>query len=34
LQTIDRLAGLQRFIQVDIINALSLTVSFNDNDGD
>jgi len=30
----DRLGELQRFIQVDIINALALTVGFNDNDGD
>jgi hypothetical protein len=30
----DRLTELQRLIQVDIINALSLTASFNDNDGD
>ena len=33
-QTIERLADLQRLIQVDILNALSLTPSFNDNDGD
>lgn len=31
---IDRLAGLQRLIQVDVIGALSLNVRFNDNDGD
>ena len=29
-----RLADLQRAVQVDVINALSLTVGFNDNDGD
>jgi len=29
-----RVGDLQRLIQVDVINALSLTVSFNDNDGD
>ncbi len=28
------LEELQRFIQVDVINALGLTVNFNDNDGD
>jgi predicted lipoprotein len=28
------LQALQRFFQVDVINALSLTVGFNDNDGD
>lgn len=33
-QTIDRLTDLQRLIQVDILNALALTPSFNDNDGD
>ena len=31
---IERAGELQRLIQVDVINALSLTVSFNDNDGD
>lgn len=31
---VDRLAGLQRLIQVDVIGALSLNVRFNDNDGD
>lgn len=31
---IDELGVLQRFIQVDVINALSLTLIFNDNDGD
>jgi len=30
----DRLGELQRLIQVDILGALSLTVAFNDNDGD
>lgn len=30
----ETLAGLQRLIQVDIIGALSLSVRFNDNDGD
>ena len=34
LAAIDELGNLQRLIQVDIINALSLTVGFNDNDGD
>ena len=33
-EAIDRLAGLQRLIQVDVIGALSLNVRFNDNDGD
>lgn len=31
---IDALSGLQRLIQVDIINAAGLTLGFNDNDGD
>jgi predicted lipoprotein len=31
---IDSLGALQRLLQVDIANALSLTVGFNDNDGD
>jgi uncharacterized protein len=31
---IDQLGVLQRAIQVDVINALSLSVGFNDNDGD
>jgi len=31
---IDRLGELQRFIQVDVIDALGLTVGFNDNDND
>ena len=31
---IERLGDLQRLIQVDILNALSLTPRFNDNDGD
>ena len=31
---IDQLGALQRAIQVDVINALSLSVGFNDNDGD
>ncbi len=30
----DCLSELQRVVQVDVINALSLTVGFNDNDGD
>ncbi len=29
-----RLGELRRLIQVDVINALSLSVGFNDNDGD
>ncbi|HEU5072590.1 MAG TPA: imelysin family protein [Polyangiaceae bacterium] len=33
-EAIDRLAALQRLIQVDVIGALSLNVRFNDNDGD
>jgi len=33
-RAIERAGELQRLIQVDVINALSLTVSFNDNDGD
>lgn len=33
-ESIERLGDLQRLIQVDIIGALSLTPSFNDNDGD
>ncbi len=31
---VERLAALQRLIQVDVIGALSLNVRFNDNDGD
>jgi predicted lipoprotein len=31
---IERLGALQRAIQVDVINALALSVGFNDNDGD
>jgi len=31
---VDRLGELQRAIQVDVLSALSLTVGFNDNDGD
>jgi predicted lipoprotein len=31
---IDALEALQRLIQVDLINALALSVRFNDNDGD
>ena len=34
LAAIDALGELQRVIQVDIINALSLTRTFNDSDGD
>jgi predicted lipoprotein len=30
----DSLHALQRFFQVDVLNALSLTLAFNDNDGD
>ena len=33
-QAIETLGALQRFIQVDVINALALTLGFNDNDGD
>ena len=33
-EAVDRLAALQRLIQVDVIGALSLSVRFNDNDGD
>ncbi|TPV96951.1 MAG: hypothetical protein B7733_02050 [Myxococcales bacterium FL481] len=33
-RAIDELAELQRLIQSDIMNTLSLTLSFNDNDGD
>ncbi|MCX4247557.1 imelysin family protein [Paraliomyxa miuraensis] len=33
-ELIRRLGALQRLIQVDILNALSLTPTFNDNDGD
>jgi predicted lipoprotein len=29
-----KLSALQRLVQVDLVNALSLTVGFNDNDGD
>jgi predicted lipoprotein len=31
---IDALEALQRLVQVDLINALALSVRFNDNDGD
>ena len=31
---LERLGDLQRAIQVDVLSALSLTVGFNDNDGD
>jgi predicted lipoprotein len=31
---IESLGALQRFIQIDVANALSLAVGFNDNDGD
>jgi hypothetical protein len=33
-KAIDQLGALQRAVQVDVINALSLSVGFNDNDGD
>lgn len=33
-EAIETLAGLQRLIQADVIGALSLSVRFNDNDGD
>jgi predicted lipoprotein len=34
MKAVDRLGDLQRFIQVDILSGLSLTLSFNDSDGD
>ncbi len=34
LTAIDKLGALQRVIQIDVINALSLTRTFNDSDGD
>jgi predicted lipoprotein len=34
LAAIDELSNLQRLLQVDVIHALGLTLTFNDNDGD
>jgi predicted lipoprotein len=34
LAAIDELSNLQRLIQVDVIHALGLVLTFNDNDGD
>ncbi|HEY3500094.1 MAG TPA: imelysin family protein [Polyangiaceae bacterium] len=33
-EVMSRFAALQRFFQVDVLNALSLSLGFNDNDGD